>query len=237
LGSVLGALRVNFHDSAADTNGKFRLTPRTKGAIAAGNFLHATMETDIFSSLRRYPQLMISDQDAPVQPNLVKGSTLLLQAFAEWPIEVDLQLCDHRPWDVNNQCPRFELFKTSAGQLSPRTEISEKSGLDWRVRFDVYASTKRVFLFTDSEPYACVDLPGAGLPEGPATVTFGDVLYHSGVDLDQSWVPFHRNPSNKEPSHMLMVGQRNFDNLGFSSGVAAPPWDFARFPCQAQFKQ
>jgi hypothetical protein len=33
--------------------------------------------------------------------------------------------------------------------------------------------------------------------------------------------------------HMQVEQRRHFDNLGFSSGVAAPTWDEKRFPCAA----
>jgi len=235
MGPMLGALRVNYHDQAADTNGKFRLTPLVKGTMAANTFLHATMETDVLSSNRRYPQIFISDIDPPLQSNLTKGTTLLVQTFDAWPIQVQIQVCDHRYWDVNNQCPRFDLLKIG-DKLAPVDEISEKSGLDWRVRFDVYASTKRVFVYVDGKPYGCADLPGNGLTAGQATVTFADVLYHSGADLEVPWMTFHRGGTANGLGHMLLTAQRNYDNLGFSSGVAPPPWDFGRFPCQNQTK-
>jgi hypothetical protein len=57
-------------------------------------------------------------------------------------------------------------------------------------------------------------------PEGPVTVTWGDVLYHSSVDHTYA---FHT-------AHMQIETQRHFDNLGFSSGVAAPAWDTKLIP-------
>ena len=189
----------------------------------------------MMSSGRRYPQLLISDRQPNVQENLRMGTTLLVQTFGAWPIQLQVEWCDHRNWDVNDQCPLFDLFSVGGG-LAPVPEISEMAGLDWRVPFDVYASSKRAYIFVNKQPYGCVDLPGTGLPEGPSSVTFGDVLYHSGVDLDSTlWYPFFLSGPEK-PNHMLLTARRHYDNLGFSSGVPAPEWDFKRFPCQTQLK-
>jgi hypothetical protein len=230
-GPLFGELLVTYLDFAADTDGKIRLTPTTKATVSATTYLHATMEVDILSSTRRYPQILISSAMPPVQENLPMATTVIVQTFGAWPIQLQVQLCERRSWNVNNQCPRFDLAKVGGG-LAPVPELGEWSGIDWRVRFDVYASSKRVFVFLDEKPYGCVDLPGNGLPAGPATVTFGDVLYHSGADLDNTpWYPFHLSAPAK-PTHMLLVAKRHFDNLGYSSNVGAPPWDPNRFPCQ-----
>jgi hypothetical protein len=232
---MLGELFVAYHDHAQDTNGKFRLTPTKMAALTKGTFVHATMEVDMMSSNRRYPQVLISDRAPNVQENLTMGTTVVVQTFGTWPIQLQVEWCDHRYWDVNNQCPGYDLFSVNGG-LAPVPEISELAGLDWRVPFDVYASTNRVYVFVNRQPYGCVDLPGAGLPEGPISVTFADVLYHSGVDLDSTlWYPFFLSGPEK-PNHMLLTARRHFDNLGFSSGVPAPQWDSGRFPCQTQMK-
>jgi hypothetical protein len=68
-------------------------------------------------------------------------------------------------------------------------------------------------------------LPPGRVKAGSGTVTFGDVLYHSGVDL-ADWYPFHL-------AKMHNVTSRHFSNLAFASNVAAPDWDDARIPCVA----
>ena len=64
------------------------------------------------------------------------------------------------------------------------------------------------------------------MPEGnyKVTVTFGDVLYHSGVDVSDPPYSFHEQ-------HRKLVTRRHFDELGFKSAVAAPAWDETRLPC------
>jgi hypothetical protein len=64
------------------------------------------------------------------------------------------------------------------------------------------------------------------MPAGPVTVTFGDVLYHSGIDVTDPPFVFHR-------AHQYTETRRHFDEIGFKSGVPAPLWDEAKLPCTA----
>ena len=233
LGAMLGELWVMYADVAADTGGKFRFTPNTKGTMSADSYFHVTMEVDAFTTGRRYPQIIVSDVDAPVQWNISKGNAVIVQTFhddgtANWPFEYQFQVCDHRNWDVNNQCPSYDLYRveSAGGQLSglmPNAEVGEHTGVDRSTHFDAYISTKRAYLFLDNEPYGCADLPSKGVPSGAVTVTFGDVLYHSGVD---SVFSYHE-------TYQKIIARRHFDNLGFKSGVDAPMWDESRLPCAA----
>lgn len=228
IGSAFGELWATYADWAADTNGKLRITPKQRATIADKSFLHVSMEVDIVSTQRRYPQLLISSADAPVQDNMKDAMTVVVQPFGgiTTPVSIEVQFCDHQEWDVNNQCPKYELQKLAgdAGEfLSPRPEVTGWMGVDRTVRFDVYVASSRAYVYTNNLPYACVDLPSGKLPPGPATVTFGDVLYHSGVDLEK-WYPFHL-------SKMHLLTTRHFSNLGFSSQVSAPTWDESRISC------
>jgi hypothetical protein len=233
-GQVNGELWVTYGDAAADTNGKFRLTAKQKATMDTATFLHVTMEANAYSSARRYPQILITDQDAPVQFRLPQGHTIIVQTRGEegggpiWPVDYQIELCNMRGWDVNNQCPVYDLHHIpglagGADRLAPNAEVGELAAADQRVIFDVYASTQRVYLFLDSKPYACAELPAGAAPSGPVTVTWGDVLYHSAVD---GLFEFHTN-------HLQIDTSRHFDNLGFSSGVPAPGWDESTFPCVA----
>lgn len=233
IGSLFGEQWVTYADWSADTNGKMRMTPKARATLSADAFVHASMEVDIISTQRRYPQLMISDVEWPVQDNLEQGSTVITQVFGgiTEPMQVQLQFCDHRTWDVNNQCPKYNVdtLKAAGEELnSPRPEINGFFGVDRTVHFDVYASTARVYVYTNGIPYACADLPPGKLKAGSATVTFGDVLYHSAVDLEK-WYPFHLKKMN-------ILTSRHFSNLGFSSNVQAPSWDEARLPCATEPK-
>jgi hypothetical protein len=228
MASVLGELWIAYADEGADVNGKFRMTPNARARMSTDAFLYVTMQVDAMSTLRRYPQILVSDQEPPVQWNLKKGNTLVLETFLDWPNSYELQVCDHRTWDTNEQCPAFDFHRLAkAGgregevRLAPNAEVGEHVGMDRSTRFEMYASTKRAYLFLDGEPYGCANLPPSGVPSGAVTVTFGDVLYHSGVD----------NLFRFAKKHLQIETRRHFDNLGFKSAVAPPPWDEARFPC------
>ncbi len=234
IGGMFGELRTTFADWAADTGGKIRLTPKVGASLAADSFIHATMEVDIVSTDRRYPQILISNQPVPVQDNLEKGATIIVQTRlgVSGPIQAEIQFCDHRIWDVNAQCPMWDLFKLGDGAsafLSPRPELNASAGFDQTVTFDVWASTSRVYLRMDGQQYGCVDLPSGKLSAGTATVTFGDVLYHSAVDFMpgvpiDSWYPFHEAKLHTETT-------RHFSNLAYSSKTPAPAWDESKTPC------
>jgi hypothetical protein len=228
LDSVLGELWVTYADWASDTNGRFRLTSKTDATLAADSFVHATVEVDLFSTSRRYPQLWISSAAAPVQDNMTEGVTLNLQAFGAWPTGLELQWCDHRYWDVNDQCPIFptqhEDFSEAPWPAQPFVADLTASGV--RVRLDLWASTDRAYAFIDGKPHSCVEAPGL-LPAGPVTVTYGDTLYHSGVDepvVGTDYMDFLRE-------HQLTETRRHVDNYGFSSGLPEPAWDHGRLPC------
>ena len=81
-------------------------------------------------------------------------------------------------------------------------------------------------MLLDGQRVACGQLPAGKMPAGPVTVTFGDVLYHSGIDVPSPPYVFH----NK---HMHTETRRHFDEIGFKSGVPAPAWDEKNIPCAA----
>jgi hypothetical protein len=232
-GTMFGEWWVLYGDYAADTNGKYRMTAKAKGEITADSYLYVSMEVDAFTTGRRYPQILISDRDAPVQYALKDGNTLILQTFSDWPNRYELQVCDHRNWDVNNQCPRFDFYyqrpandpNASTG-LAPIPEVGEEVGMDQANLFEIYVSSKAAFVFLDRKPFGCAYLPATGVPTGAVTVTFGDVLYHSGVD----------NLYDYTKRRWRVDTSRRFDNLGFKSHVAAPAWNATRFPCTPHLK-
>jgi hypothetical protein len=232
IGQMLGELWVSFADAASDTNAKFRMTAKQKATFARDSYLHASMMVDFVATKRRYPQILVSDVPVPVQENLPSGTTLILQAFDHWPSRLEVQICDHRTWDVNDQCPRYDLERTEgARKWLGHQPLAERSGIGRLGRIDLWASASKAFVFLEGKPYGCVNLTAAPAA-GPVTVTFGDVLYHSGID------EYVTNPASKNGSemsfhfrHQLTETRRQFDNLEFSSGQLAPEWDFVRFPC------
>ncbi|MBC8072949.1 MAG: hypothetical protein IAG13_31795 [Deltaproteobacteria bacterium] len=236
-GSLLGELWLAYADIGAGVNASVRLTAKAPAQVSAAGFLHVTAEVDLVTTDRRFPQILVSDQAAPVQDNLALGTTLIVAPRGYAPGFLDVQLCDHRGWDLGNECPRLPTFDPS---FAPSVRVlGETAGSDTSVQIDLYLSSSRIYLLTNGVPYSCTDLPALAddgnayaPPLGAVTVTWGDVLAHSAIDFTTGGgaitapdsYAFHR-------AHLQTTTRRRFDNLGFSSGVGAPPWDEARVPC------
>ncbi len=235
-GSMLGEFWASYNDIAADVNGKIRLTPNQKATLSDAGYLHITTEFDIVSSGRRYPQILISDRSAPVQDALVDGTTIVVQPKDLSPTLLQVQICDHRNWDVNDQCPMLPTFPTSLANVPVLP--GERTGTDNAVKLDVFVSTSRIYLMLDDMPYSCTNLPATAEdgavyqpPSGEVSITWGDVLYHSGVDFESGGGPVEGNSYSFHRAHMHTTTRRHFDNLGFASGGPAPAWDESLVPC------
>ena len=180
IGVTGGQLEVRVSDYAADTNGKVRITSKVAAQLSSSNYLHVTMDGVNHVTRRRYPQIITSDAPPPVQDNLPVGKTIILQTFDNTPSISEFQLCNHRTWDVNNQCPRFNMASRPVplpglpfGGLRPLHMISDKQGKDRSARCDAYFSSTQSYLFLDGAPYGCVIFPDVtALPKWPG---LGDV--------------------------------------------------------------
>ncbi len=228
IGAVDGQLWVAYADWAADTASKFRATTRASATVADDTFVHATMAVDAISTHRRYPQLWLSTAEVPVQNNLDFGVTLNLESFGGVPNEdLLLQVCDRRSWDVQEQCPTFYDPSFEDGLL----EWEEHTAIGLPVRYDVFLSSSRVYVFYDYLPAYCANLPEGAFNAGDEVkLTIGDVLYHSGVDeavWESPGPDVYRFISEYQPTET----RRTFDDVGLSGGVAAPEWDEDRMPC------
>ena len=106
--------------------------------------------------------------------------------------------------------------------------------MDRTRKMDYYLSTTRAFVFMDGEPYVCADLPQSGVPHvGPVSVTWGSVQYHSGAGDE----PFNKIFTNYFAQTINSVeAHARIDKMAFTSNVAAPEWDFNRFPCLSNFQ-
>lgn len=234
---VMGEFWAAFADVGADVGGKFRMMPKKQANMDANSFLYVNMETDSFTSDRRYPQIVITDQPAPIDWNFATGNSVVVETLnnnkgtSSWPNVMSVQLCNKRDWDVNNQCPAYpdfhQILDPTTGtpvNLAPNYEVGERTGIDRDTQWEVYASTKRLYFFLDGAPYGCVDFPDQGPPSGAVNVFFGNVLYHSGVD-DMSLIDTFLSKHGQEETH------RHYDNLAFKNGVAAPVWNEQILPC------
>jgi hypothetical protein len=240
-GLMLGQLWVAFDDAGQDVTGKMRFTALQKATIDAdpNKFLHATMSVDIMSTDRRYPQLIISDQSAPVQEGLTNpnNNTLLIQPIQGPSMRVEAQaihgLVNGHPWDVNNQAHEHQFINTDVDQMANVVVSTEPpfdhAGMDRMTRFDVYVSSERTYLFFDGTPAGCTKYPSGFSLNGAVTVTVGDVLYHEGAP--DELVCAQTRPYSFMHVHQCDETKRHYDDVGFKSGVSAPTWDESKLPC------
>jgi hypothetical protein len=254
LGPMLGQLILGFDDGGSSCN--VSLLPRQVGAkLGSDHFVHVRFSTEIPSTLRRYPQIMISN--VPILP--ADADTFALDAvwhgqLGPLPFEmkppgmyqtivvepfglgdVQVQFCDQRGWGVGNQCPLFNIYGHHEGDSNedwkqpwlPLPVMSELSGHDRPVQFDVYASTQRVYVFIDDKQAGCAVLPDGRMPAGDINVAFRAVGYHLGiddaVDPQTGFQYLHRYSSSHE--------HRHWDDLGIDKSVGPPPWDETLMPC------
>ncbi len=243
-GTFLGELWDVFDDTGSDVTGKVRFTARQLASVDPDptKFLHATMSVDIVSTDRRYPQMIVSDQPAPVQEGFANpaNNTLLFQAIQGPGTRVELQaihgLVNGHGWDVNNQAPQHVLVQPDFSNnpdavIAPDAPIDEHMGADRMTRFDVYVSSQRAYFFLDGAPAGCTLYPAGFAISGPVTFTVGDVLYHEGAADEM--VCAYQKPFPFLHQHQCTETKRHFDDLGFKSGVAAPAWNEAIMPCGA----
>jgi hypothetical protein len=241
-GYFLGQLWDVFDDTGSDVTGKVRFTARQLANVDTDptRFVHATMSVDIVSTDRRYPQLILSDQPAPVQEGMANpdSNTLLFQAIEGPGPRIELQaihgLVNGHPWDVNNQAPNHVFVQPDFSNnpqtvIAPDQPIDEHMGVDRMTRFDVYVSSQRAYFFLDGAPAGCTLYPDGFSLAGPVTFTVGDVLYHEGAA--DELVCAYQKPFPFLHEHQCTETKRHFDDLGFKSGVAAPSWNEAIFPC------
>jgi hypothetical protein len=243
MGQFLGQLWEAFDDVASDTTGKLRFTARTKGNIDTdpNKYLHATMSVDIVSTDRRYPQLIISDQDAPVQEGFANpnNNSLLVQPIQGPSMRLEIQAFHGLvaglvgSWDVNNQAPEHRLIDYDNYMLDaqPSDPPFEHAGMDRMTKIDVFVSSQRLYAFMDDQPAGCSLFPANFVFQGPVTFTVGDVLYHEGAP--DELVCAGARPYAFMHVHQCTETKRHFDDLGFKSGSPPPMWDETKFPCSA----
>ncbi|MEP6653790.1 MAG: hypothetical protein ABJA82_10545 [Myxococcales bacterium] len=249
-GAQLGQLWVAFDDTGQDVTGKLRFTARQTATMSsdASRYLHVGWSVNVVGTDRRYPQMIVSDQPAPVQSGFVNPAqnSLLVQTIDGPSMRLEIQAIHglvgstatgSGPWDVNRQAPNHVMvsgsnFSDAATQGNPPAEpIFEHAGMDRMTRFDAFVSSQRVYVFMDGTPAGCSLFPSDFTLGGNVTVTFGDVLYHEGAQ--DELVCHDARPYSFMHSHQCTETSRHFDDLGFKSGVSAPLWDETRFPCTA----
>jgi hypothetical protein len=249
-GQMLGQFWDAFDDFGQDVTGTVRFTAPQKANMNAdpSKFLQITWSVNTVGTDRRYPQLIVSDQAAPVQDGFTNPDSdfLLIQTRMGPSMRLEAQafhgLVNGKPWAVNNQAPIHAIIDYDTWTADPSSATSspippadppfEHAGMDRMTRYDAYISSNQLYLFMDGAPAGCMQYPSNGFAlAGPVTVTFGDVLYHEGAQDELICAQPRPYPFMHE--HQCIETKRQWDDLGFKSGVAAPAWDTVNFPCVA----
>jgi len=253
-GPVLGQLLAGSLHS-------FSVAPLYSGArLENDGYLHVTMAVDLASTGRRYPQIWITDtplgdpaRDASNKlpflwrlgplpfENLPPGPyhTIIAQTFGGSP-ELQIQFCDQRGWGVSQQCPRANIYGFAAGDSNaektakwlPLPVPGEYSGMDRLVKWDLYASTQRVYLFIEDRPAGCAVLPQGRMPAGPVNVVFSIAGYH--IEIDEFVAPADSRQQYWR-RYSLAHTDRKMDDLGIKNNATLPAWDESIMPCGTQF--
>jgi hypothetical protein len=253
-GPVLGVFNIGCGDWGSSCG--LTIMPRGLDTRLSGDrYLHARMSVDISSTLRRYPQIMITttpfiEVGTPdVHPtqlaimariaDFIDGGgpnkTILVQPFGLTDFQV--QFCDERGWGVGNQCPRSNIYgrldhwENNGQPWLPVPVMGERSGYDLPVQFDAYVSARRVYLFIDGEPAGCSILPEGRMPEGPVNVLFNAVGYHMDIDDPSDEYTGQQYLRRYSMNHT----DRHFDDIGINLSEELPAWDEARFPCGSEW--
>ena len=260
VGPLLGQLVVGYADWGSSCN--MSMVPNgVDTQLVADRYLHVRMSTEVPSTGRRYPQLMFTTtqvlQPGDVQPldsvplharlgpmpfEMKPPGTehsILVQPFGGYH-ELQIQVCDRRGWGVSAQCPQANIYGDHAGNYDEAWEqpwlpvpvVGEVAGYDRPVRFDVYASSQRVYVFMDDEPAGCAVLPDGSMPEGAINVAFRGVLYHSGID--ESVVPMDSGQKYLQ-RFSLSHFDRHMDDFGIDKDAPQPEWDETRMPCATRW--
>jgi hypothetical protein len=250
-GNVLGQFVDVFDDVGQDVTGTLRFTVPKKANVDTdpSKFLKITWSVNTVSTDRRYPQLILTDQSPPVQDDFSNPNSnfLLIQTRFGPSMHVEVQafhgLVNGKPWAVNNQATmihniidvdgwagNFNGTPSTARPIPPAEPPFEHAGMDRMTKYVAFVSSSTLYLFMDDAPAGCMQMPGNGFAlAGAVTVTFGDVLYHEGAPDELICAQVH--PYAFMHEHQCAETKRQWDDLGFKSGVAAPAWDNVNFPC------
>ena len=121
VGSLFGELWLTWADSSGLTSGEIRMTPKAQATLGPDTFVHATMEVEVLTTGRRYPQVSFIDSSTP-------PSTLIVETLGgiTTPVEVVAELCQGVAWDEGVQCPAWDLQRITAdaGLRAPHLEIN-----------------------------------------------------------------------------------------------------------------
>jgi hypothetical protein len=262
VGPVLSQLVFGGGDYGSSCN--MSIIPRTvTPELKSGSYLHVRMTTEIPSTFRRYPQILlttvgtlnvgdVNENDVAVRnrlgplpfaedyvPHSGTDQTLIVQPFSS-AHELQIQFCDGRGWGVSAQCPRANIYGFPAGSYD--TEWTD----DWRpvpALGEMAGHDRPVRFdayFSTERVYVTVDGKPAGcaiLPEGRMPAGPVTPIFGSVIyhgGIDES-VTGETSPHQYLRSYSLQHYDRKIDDMGIDADAALPPWDESVLPCATRW--
>lgn len=258
VGPLLGQLVFGGGDYGSSCN--MSIVPRAVVPEVSGDsYVHLRMTTEIPSTHRRYPQVMlttagllnvgdVNENEVPVRhrlgpmpfeetyvPHSGSEKTIIVQPFGS-AHELQVQFCNGRGWGVSAQCPRANIYGFPAG--SYEDEWDE----EWRpvpVLGEMAGHDRpvRFDVYVSSERiYVTLDGKPAGcaiLPEDSAFEGPMTPIFGSVIyhgGIDEA-VTEETSPHQYLRNYSLVHYDRKIDELGIDLATAAPPWDETILPC------
>lgn len=255
---LLGQLVLGFDDAGSSCN--ISIVPRgVDPRLGADHFVHVRMSTDVPSTLRRYPQIMITNTpvlepgqrphlyDVPLHTRLgplpfdgpANGDyqSIIVQPFGAYH-EIDVEFCDRRGWGVGHQCDQGNSYGYHAGSYSEDWGKSTPPWLPVPVLGEVagYDRPVQFDVYASTERvYVFVDERPAGcaiLPPGRMPAGPVTVAYRAvgyHLAIDDPTDP--KTGQQYLRRYSLMHSHRHMDDFGIDKNVPPPPWNETLFPC------
>jgi hypothetical protein len=258
VGPLLGQLVLGGGDGGSSCN--MSIIRRNLGAeVKSGQYLHLRMTTEIPSTRRRYPQLMVTTApviDDPTEINVTQLAvrsrlgplpfeetyepgqgdyhTVIVQPFGP-EHELQIEFCNRRGWGVSAQCPRANVYGFHA------SDDTDKD-IPWNpvpILGELAGHDRPVRFDTyisTSRVYVYVDNKPAGcanLPDGQMPDGPVTVIFGSVIyhgGIDESVVP-DTSPHQYLKRYSLVHYDRRFDEVGMDQDADLPGWDETRLPC------
>lgn len=118
--------------------------------------------------------------------------------------------------------PSWFRQQNANGTLGPGV-LDDQLLISPRTRFDAWVRRDRLVLYVNGEQRLCNDFPAHALTMAEAAVAWGQVLYHTAAERIEFDQDFNlRTGQRYYLENAPYVDEREWDNLGFEAGVAAP---------------
>ncbi len=133
-------------------------------------------------------------------------------------------------YPANEARPGWFLQRDGQGALGAPV-LTDQLLIAPRTRFDAWVRRDRLVLYVNGQQRVCNDFGSSRLTMAEAAVAVGQVLYHSAAERLEFARSFNlRTGQRYYLENLPYVDEREWDNVGFQAGVAAPA-DFEPARC------